>query len=400
MSKKANTDFISLVNNEDFVRLVQNSENYGELIHKLFELYPEKQQSVKYAVEFIVSNSKDNRKLESRDFSRILNTILSHAKSSKSTRTRKIILDVLWKAAVVILLISAGGKVLYNHLSKDPLEQFAANEKEGDDKGVIILSDGTKQILQDNDSYIEYNNQEDAIIVSNQNKQQEKIKKPDNNNVLNQIIVPYGQTQTVALSDGTIVKLNAGSRLTFPNNFQGRTREVYLKGEGFFDVTENKDKPFRVLTEHLNVEVLGTQFNVTAYNDEDKVSTVLVEGKVKVSQKNKVFNNDEFIISPGQGCFYTVQTEKSIVQEIDVNNYISWKDGWFTFKDMTLLEIINRLKRYYNKNIEIEDELLANTVVSGKLMLSNDFIEVIHSLAITIEGNYRKIDEENYLIKY
>ncbi len=399
MGKKSNIDFLLLLDDKEFVQLVRNANNKDEFLRDLEKKYPVNSPAVRYAIEFIQINQGDKRNLGSEDFDKVLNNILDYSGSKKRKDKRRLITNYFGKAAVIFIILSFGLLIGYQWISKDPLEKLVQSEIEGEDKGIIILSDGSKHLLNGNDSYIEYNTGQKEVIVKNIGNENERFKNSGNKSELNQIVVPYGQTHTVALSDGSVVQLNAGSKLVFPAEFNGNTREVYLKGEGFFEVSENKNKPFKVRTEHLDVEVLGTKFNVSAYNSDELVSTVLVEGKVKVSQKNRIFSNDEFIINPGQGCFYTVRKKESVVQDVDLATYTSWKDGWFTFKEMSLADIVGRLKKYYNKTIEIDGEILANTLVSGKLALSDNFMEVLQSLSITIEGTYQQKSDRVYIIK-
>ena len=289
----------------------------------------------------------------------------------------------MWRAAVVFIALAAGSYFAYDQLKKDPLAEFAHSIVSDGSKKMIILSDGSERLLKNNQSYIEYDASGAEVIIKSEEKEnrienRDDLKKP----ILNQVVVPYGQRQSVLLSDGTSVQLNAGSKLVFPAKFTGKTREVYLQGEGFFDVHKNEKSPFIVKTDYINVEVLGTMFNVSAYGDENTVTTVLVEGKVNVSQKEKMFVNKNFELAPGQGCFYSRDEQNSVVTDVDVNQYIAWKDGFFYFKNMRLLDLVRQVKKYYNVPVRIKGEKLANTMVSGKLVLSEDFGEVAESRRI------------------
>jgi len=144
---------------------------------------------------------------------------------------------------------------------------------------------------------------------------------------------------------------------------------------------------------------LGTVFNISAYEDEQIASTVLVEGKVVVSQKNKLFGSTQKNLSPGQGCFYSLATKTSDIRNVNLYDYISWKDGIFLFKDKALINIVSRLEKYYHKKILIEGSVLPNTLISGKLVLSDNIDEVIQYLAKTMEARSEKNENGVLVIK-
>ena len=265
---------------------------------------------------------------------------------------------------------------------------------------MIILSDGSNHILGVNNSHIEYTKNGGEVIVKGQKSSEERIENKANSDelVINQIVVPFGRRHSLTLSDGTQVYLNSGSKLVFPAEFKGKTREVYLKGEGYFEVEKNPARPFIVKTDHIDIKVLGTVFNISAYSDDQTVSAVLVEGSVHVSQKDKLFNNAEYLLQPGQGCFYSVKNSNSEVKRVNLADYISWKDGLYQFHNRTLREIVEIVKKYYNITINIENEKLANTIISGKLVLTEESEDVMDYLAKTLEARYTRKDKSSYLI--
>lgn len=397
MTKK--TDFLGLLQDEEFVRLVMETSNPKELLDELIQKNPEESESIHYAFEFIQINLSNKSKMSSEDFQKILTRILEYSNRKSSTRTLSI-LPNLRIAAMFLVIIAVGSLIAYYQFSKDPLTEFAQNNVGISSQAVIVLSDGTEQSLKENNSFIDYKSHNGEVIVRNDSNE-ETI---DNNNlskdaILNQVVVPYGKRQKVLLSDGTLVQLNAGSKLTFPAAFSGKTREVYLKGEGFFEVHKNAEVPFIVKTDNIDIKVLGTKFNVSAYEDEQVTSAVLVEGKVNVTQKNKIFSNKQFTLNPGQGCFYSVGEQKSMVKVVDVNEYILWKDGLYNFKNLPLSAVVNRVHKYYNISIQIETKKMSNTLISGILVLSDDINEVMKYLSSTMEGRYEKSAEGDYILK-
>lgn len=392
------SDFLDLVQDEAFIRIVTEASNPTELLEELIQKNPENTDSIRYAFEFIEVNLSNKTKMKPEDYQNILNHIQEY--SNKKTSTRILyFLPKIRIAAMILVIIAIGSLVAYYQFSKDPLTQFAQNKIVNGDQAVILLSDGTKQALKNNNSIIDYTSNRGEVIVRNE-KVEERINNKDisKNAVLNQVVVPFGQRQKILLSDGTLVHLNAGSELTFPAIFSGRTREVYLKGEGFFEVHKNAKVPFIVKTDPIDIKVLGTKFNVSAYEDEPVTSAILVEGKVNVSQKNKMFVNKQYTLAPGQGCFYSVGEQNSVVKEVDINDYILWKDGLYNFKNLPLFEVVNRIHKYYNFSIHIQSDKLSKTLVSGKLVLSDDVAEVMQYLSKTMEGRYEKSKDGIYTL--
>jgi len=396
MMKK--TDFISLVQDEAFIQLVMEASNPNELLEDLVQKNPKESAIIRYAFEFIQLNLANKTKMNPEDYQEILIQIQEYS-NLKTFRRFFYLSRILRIAASILFIIGIGSLVVYYQLSKDPLTHFAQSNTGLANQAIIRLSDGNEQPLQNNNSVIDYKASDGEVIVrNNDNEERIENKTYSSNAVLNQVVVPFGQRQKVLLSDGTLVQLNSGSTLTFPATFEGRTREVYLKGEGFFDVFKNTEVPFIVKTDMVEIKVLGTRFNVSAYEDEKVTSTVLVEGKVNVSEKNKMFSNKQYTLAPGQGCFYSFDEQNSVVKEVDINDYILWKDGLYNFKNLTLSEVVNRVHKYYNLSIEIQGDKLSKTLISGKLVLSNDINEVMQYLSKTMEARFTKSTDGTYIM--
>jgi len=392
-------DFLSLIQDESFIDLVHKTENPDELLQELIKQDPKNGESIKYAFEFIRINKGNRIKMDQVSYDRILRQIKKQQNTKPFSHHYRHIPLFIRVAAIIIVILSIGSLVVYQKFAIDPLTQFAHKNIADDSQSMIVLSDGSSQVLKKSDSFIDYNSTDGEVIVKNKG-QEEIIRNIANKEeaILNQVVVPFGQRQKILLSDGTLVQLNAGSRLTFPANFTGKTREVFLKGEGFFEVSKNVEMPFIVKTDQIDIKVLGTTFNISAYENEQYVTTVLLEGKVNVVQKDKLFANEKHILSPGQGCFYSVANKHSVVKEVNVNDYILWKSGLYKFSDMPLRDVVSRVCRYYNLNIQIGNEHLSNVLVSGKLVLSDDATQVMQYLSKTVEGQYKISPEGIFII--
>ena len=401
MKKKSKQEFISILQDEEFFNEIRDALVSESRLVNLQSKYPELADSLNYAIEFVKLNQSDRKALDQVDYDRILAGITDFAKDKTETASRKmqITRSLLRIAAVLIILFSISFG-LYQYAKPDKLTRIAQIENPKTNDAVIILSDGSNHILGANNSVIEYSQNGGEVMVKGKKSTAERLenKVPNNEISVNQIVVPFGHRHTVRLSDGTVVYLNSGSKLVFPAEFKGTTREVYLKGEGYFEVEKNQSKPFIVRTEHLDIKVLGTKFNVSAYSDDQTVSAVLVEGSVHVFQKNSLFHNAEFQLQPGEGCFYSKRSPDTEVKKVDVDDFILWKDGLYQFHNQPLRQIVERVMRYYNISVDIENEKLAGTIISGKLVLTDESDDIINYLAKTLEVKYLKKEKSKYML--
>lgn len=184
--------------------------------------------------------------------------------------------------------------------------------------------------------------------------------------VYNTIVVPRGGEYKLELADGTLVWLNSDSELRYPVKFAGSQRDVWLKGEGYFEVSKNPEKSFRVVVDDMIVKVLGTSFNINAYKDRGNILTTLVSGKVDIQDMS---GKSLVVMSPNQQVDF--RHGKISVQEVDVTRFVSWIDGKFYFNDMTLENIMSQLQRWYDIEVFFVDEELKSYPFTG--VIRRDF---------------------------
>lgn len=196
-------------------------------------------------------------------------------------------------------------------------------------------------------------------------------------NAVNIITTPRGGQYMVILADGTKVWLNSVSSLRYPVAFTGNTRSVELTGEGYFEVAKNKQKPFVVKANGNNVEVLGTHFDISAYNDDKAVTTTLLEGSVRLS-KGSVTT----MLSPGQKGISVNGRPDINVQEADTEQAIAWKNGIFLFKNADIRTIMKQASRWYDVDVDFLDNL-KDKEYGGKLSKFKDISELMHNLELT-----------------
>lgn len=159
------------------------------------------------------------------------------------------------------------------------------------------------------------------------------------------ISTPRGGQYQILLSDGTQVWLNADSRLTYPGRFTGKYREVQIEGEGYFMVAENSKQSFRINSQGQQIDVLGTEFNIAAYPDEEVTKTTLVSGAVKVSTHDQVL-----MLQPGQQAIRTASEVH--MRHVDVEYITAWKEGVFMFRQTNLKDVLKSLSRWYDVRID------------------------------------------------
>ena len=171
--------------------------------------------------------------------------------------------------------------------------------------------------------------------------------------LFNELVIPRGGEYVLTLADGTLVCLNAGSKLRFPVQFSGDTRRVELEGEGYFQVIRNENRPFVVGASGVNITVLGTEFNVSNYPENLNVQTTLIEGSVKVVSER---DGEVYILQPGEQAVFDKTNGDLHVEEVDVSYAIAWKEGRLRFRDRPLKEIMDFISRWYDVDVEYESE--------------------------------------------
>lgn len=193
-----------------------------------------------------------------------------------------------------------------------------------------------------------------------------------------QLIVPHGKRSKIDLIDGSHIIVNAGTRVIYPDKFVGNKREIYVDGEIFAKIAHDKSKPFIVRTNNLSIQVLGTTFNINAYESEASKSIVLVEGSVKVLPHSP--NASSTILKPNQQ--YYIDKEEPRVATVNPENYTSWTEGIYRFKREPLQHILQRISKYYGVSVNCEPSV-QNIICSGSLDLKDDINAVLYDVSLT-----------------
>nr|WP_319271269.1 FecR domain-containing protein [uncultured Draconibacterium sp.] len=313
-------------------------------------------------------------------------------------RYRKVIRLTMRYAAIAILFLMVGSALTWFFMEDTISErytQFPTPQNLIIQEPTLIIENEQEIALNKGQSELEYSEKGQIIVDKEKVIEDESLEKVK----MNTLVIPYGNHSTITLSDGTKVWINAGSRLIYPSRFTDKTREVLLVGEAFFDVSKMEDKPFVVKTPDIDIKVLGTQFNVSAYPDENVAHAVLTEGSVEISHKSQSVFERNIILKPGQLASYNKQNESTNIYDVDTEYFTSWKEGYLTFTNSDLNRVVKKLERYYNIHMKYLDPLDGSLRISGKLDISKEQ-DVVFEYMNSLTGlNFEKINERNYLIK-
>lgn len=331
---------IDFLKDEFFVKwIVTNDKAAHEFWHRWVINHPEKQDDIKRAREILQSlQLKDKYELKQDQYEKMLDQIIFHQRKGLQIRKPSNSASTLRKLAVaasisIIILLS----------------------------GLFIFNDINQSI--DNTEIVEL-----------------KTKK-----------VPAGIKYTMKLQDGTMVKLNSSSSITYPEHFSDSVRIVYLEGEAFFEVVKDSLKPFIIKTGIAETQVLGTSFNVKAYHQKS-IQVAVISGSVKI--KNAYGN--EKLLAPYQMGVMNENSEEIVTDQFDVKHVIGWKDGILIFDKAKFQEVIRKLSMWYGVEFQINPDLQVNGVYSGEYR--NESLEdVLNGIAYSSGFNFRIENKSVYV---
>ncbi len=201
----------------------------------------------------------------------------------------------------------------------------------------------------------------------------------------NEVIVPDGESAEVVLPDNSHVWLNSGSRIVYPNSFKKKIRDVELHGEAYFEVTHNPNKVFHVNTKDITIEVLGTSFNVEAYDQNDRINVTLVEGKILLENPSGELITE---LSPKENVEYLINEGRFKKEEVQIDYFVSWKNGYLLFKDEKLSNIASKLEIWYNLEIVFEEDLMRDIEFTGTILKNKPIDQILDVLKYTSNFDY------------
>ena len=303
-----------------------------------------------------------------------------------------------YAAAILLPLMVLGGLayIFLNNPAPQTLADIDSLITPGTQKALLILSDGKQVELEGEAPQSDI--QEGKTRIRNENKLlsyfSSESKEQIEELVFNELKTPRGGGYKLQLADGTSVWLNAGSSLRFPVSFTDSTRQVFLEGEAYFEVSHN-GKPFLVNSGDMDIRVLGTSFNVSAYSDESEFKTTLIEGKVSVtfSQAGGVQSFSR-ILSPDQQAVIDRSDSEISIAEVNTSQYTSWMQGKLEFNNEPLEVVMKRLARWYDFSYEFENPNAKAYHFSARLNKEESISSILKMLEMTTDVKFELRDDK------
>ena len=307
-------------------------------------------------------------------------------------------IPAIYKYAAAVFFLITGIYVAYTIFNPVTTSRHAISQiQPGTQKAVLTTSDN-RQIALGNREHKSIFIERNAILVDTGSTLTYRIKddaeaketelEEENYMAYNQLETTTGGEYTLILPDGSKVKLNSQTRLRFPVPFDKNSRLVELEGEAFFDVVESEAVPFIVNTVEMKITVYGTAFNVSAYRNDTYIQTTLVKGSIGVSlpRNNKPV---ELKLKPGQQACYHKTLNVMETKEVNIQQYTAWTKGLFVFENEPLEQILQKLARWYDCEIEFRDESLKTEPFTGELKRFDSFSKILDMIAIASDVGFK-----------
>jgi hypothetical protein len=298
---------------------------------------------------------------------------------------------IWYAAASVLFLIAAGSYFIRSDKNRISENKSAVSQKQsippGSDKAVLTLSNGEQIVLSSENTgaltsqgAAQLTKKANGELVYSVQDQSAKANAPVNYNT---ITVPRGGQYRLVLADGSKVLLNAASSLTYPTTFNGKYRNVELKGEGYFEIAKNEAMPFIVKADDVEVRVLGTHFNISAYPDDSNIITTLIEGAVSMQKGGR-----ERLLKPGQQGTAQKNLSSISVQNADIEQAMGWVSGNFVFKDLNIKDVMKIVSRWYDVDAEYQGNAQFKKF-GGTTSRYSNITELLDYMKITGGVNYK-----------
>lgn len=290
-----------------------------------------------------------------------------------------------WSIAAAVLMPAVLATVLFLYMQSSRVNAPAELSVVARNQVQLFMNDGRVVHLQqiDKDSVVDAKgagiriDKGQSIVYSANSEEQAEL-------VYHTLSVPRCCEYHLVLSDGTEVWMNSDSELRFPVDFVGKERRVFLKGEAYFQVAKNVKKPFRVEAGAMQVEALGTGFDVSAYHEDGKLMATLVEGSVRVSDLS---SQQQCILVPGKQA--RLQDGVLSSEEVNVNDVTGWKEGRFVFNNMQMEEIARQLERWYDVKIDFQDVVVKYYRFTGVMKRYNQLSQLIELIEETTDVKFQ-----------
>lgn len=380
MKKENNNEFWQ---NDRFIRDMLSPDERSEAYWETFlKEHPEKQEEFEQSRLDFNKIKLNNYSLSKEKTNRLLNNI--HADYARQKRKKHLrYFSAALMAACLLGLLYIVPSYYMGGLSErnDIVATVPVAALDSIHTEVTLITDNSETIQIKNNSIIACDS--NVHIQTGQGLQTLLTK-------YNTLVVPRGKRSSLVLDDGSKVWVNAGTVLRFPSTFDSDKRTIEVQGEIYIEVAKEKSRPFYVQTPEFTVNVLGTRFNVSAYRENKIQSVVLVEGKVAVRTKEE----KEITLKPDQ--MLTMSQQKNEVNQVDVNDYISWKDGILQFKGESVGDVLKRIGHYYNVQIQCAPSI-AGRSCAGELLLFDDIQQVMETFSALYDVKYHFVSDTLFI---
>ena len=374
---------------------------------KLFAELGEEDDSVKNDLWQLWHSDSDNQSKE-KNWKNMLQRINQQAHHWEKKQAPVISHFNFWRvaAAAIIITMCAGGYFFFskkniNGIAKTEIHAQAIKNDvlPGGNNAILTLSNGNTIILnkarngnlalQGNTKILKLNNgqlsYESRMLPSSGNNKIEPV-------TYNTLSTPRGGQYQVTLPDGTHVWLNSSSSIHYPTTFLGKERKVDITGEAYFEVTHDAAKPFKVTANGSQIEVLGTHFNINAYNDEPALRTTLFEGSIKF-----INGSNTRLLSPGQQIQLHPNGEIKLLKDVDLDQTIAWKNGLFSFHNTGIDEVMRQLSRWYDVEVSFSEPL--DVHLNGNIQKQVNVSQVLKMIELTGEVKFKIQDSKINVMK-
>jgi transmembrane sensor len=287
-------------------------------------------------------------------------------------------------ATILVFLLSGLYFIIGVQRHKELAVKYTKDILPGSNRAILTLASG-KKIILNNAGIGTVASEGGAVINKTANGEivysSAETGAANGSSAYNTIAIPNGGQYHLVLSDGTNVWLDAASSIKYPTVFAGNERKVEITGEAYFEVAHNAAKPFRVMTQGQTVEVLGTHFNINAYTNEPVIKTTLLEGSVKVTDNTKVITlvpGEQAQVQPG-----IADNEIKVLDNVDTNEVIAWKNGLFQFNKASIESIMRQVARWYDVDISYSNNKIPAKSFTGSISRNSSASQFLQILSYT-----------------
>lgn len=354
----------------------------------------------KSRLEAIIDTELKEHSFEGAPDKEILANIQHHIRGNIRAKKRSGTIFFYFKrvAVAALVLIIAGAAYWWstNRLSQEQVAKTDAVSKDvvippGGNKAILKLSNGDEIVLDSaGEGTLAQQGPAKVVKLPSGQLSYKLSGKAPATIVYNTITTPRGGQYRLTLADGTNVWLNAASSLQYPTAFSGKERRVVLSGEGYFEVAKNASMPFHVQVSNMDVEVLGTHFNINSYTDESAIRTTLIEGSIKVTQAGQAR-----LLQPGQQAAVS-GGEMKVLDDADLEEAVAWKNGMFQFRAADIEKVLRQAERWYDVQFEYKGGIAAR--FSGQISRSANAEQLLKILELTGKVKF-EIHGKNIVVK-